>query len=293
MAHLSSQHRIRAEQHARFDDMQLPIDYDDEVDSPSPIYDQFLQVGHSRGIHELTNFSAIEFETVWSSIAVETTAIWGRHRGPTCRHTAKDVFFMTASVFKNGGKWLTNALVFNIKSPTFQHMITKFISLVSPILYDAWVANVGTDQPMEHIVTSGSAFDHYPCARYATDVTFQQTNTPIRNPDTYYSQKHHLHGLKVEVSVLPTGHAIHCTKAYPGTESYITIFRKNIDFHLSALLKKPGVQERIQNIGPLLEQFEDSWAVLVDKGYVRLAHTIRAIHPMKKPHVDCLPLLRR
>ncbi|KAF0722463.1 hypothetical protein Ae201684P_003507 [Aphanomyces euteiches] len=228
------------------------------------MFDQFLQVGHSRGIFELTNFSTLEFETVWSSIAVDTTAAWSRLWVPSCRHTAKDVFFMTLSVLKNGGKWLTNTLVFNIKAPTFQRMITKFISLLSPILHDAWVENVVTDQPMEKIVSSGSAFDKYPCARYATDVTFQQTNTPIRNADTYYSQKHHLHGLKAKVSVLPTGYAISCTNAYPGTEADITIFRKNIEFHRAQLVKKAGVQERIQDDGPLRNDFEDSWAVLVD-----------------------------
>ena len=84
--------------------------------------------------------------------------------------------------------------------------------------------------------------------------------------------------------MLPTGQAINCSKHYPGAVSDIVIFYENLDFHEEALRKK-GSETNIVDDGLLVNDHEDQWAVLVDKGYQGAAKWVRAIHPKKKqPH---------
>ena len=99
-------------------------------------------------------------------------------------------------------------------------------------------------QLVQYFVTSLSisnkCFKYYPCVRYATDVTFQQSNRPsgsLEEGKEFYSGKHKLYGYKVEVSVLPIRLAIQCTDHFPGSVADINIFHKDMDFHKLALAK--------------------------------------------------------
>ncbi|GMF26581.1 unnamed protein product [Phytophthora fragariaefolia] len=83
------------------------------------------------------------------------------------------------------------------------------------------------------------------------------------------------------ISVLPTGAAINCTKFAPGAEADLTMFRNNSAYHRSALQKLPNEFE-LTDDGPLLDQYANDWAVLVDKGYQGLVREFRAIQPKKK-----------
>jgi hypothetical protein len=95
------------------------------------------------------------------------------------------------------------------------------------------------------------------------------------------SGKHKLYGLKVEVSVLPNGMAINCSRHHPGSHSDIDIFRQNFKFHQNKLRKKDHEKE-FEDHGVLSDQYSHQWAVLTDKGYQGLQEVIRAIHPIKK-----------
>ncbi|TYZ57883.1 hypothetical protein PybrP1_004401 [[Pythium] brassicae (nom. inval.)] len=255
----------RRQSHDRYRRVRIPTEHEESSDSPCPVYNTFLSLGDGQAsaVKQKTNVTPHEFERVWRAVAAEATAAWRAHRGSWSRAASKNVFLMTLTMFKAEDDN-------EIRSPS------------PPLLFDAFVSVVSSLHPMDRVVTSGQAFRHYPCARYAMGVTFQQTNTPAHNLDIYYSAKHNLHSIKVEVSALPNGLAISCSRCYPGTEADITILRKNIDFHRHRLLKTAGVQELIADDGPLLEEDSDSWALLVDKGYVGLALNLRAIHPAKQ-----------
>ncbi|KAF0716099.1 hypothetical protein AaE_011190 [Aphanomyces astaci] len=54
----------------------------------------------------------------------------------------------------------------------------------------------------------------------------------------YYSGKHLLYGQNVELSVLPNGFAIDCTKHYKGSVSDKTIFDENLHFYMASLTKQ-------------------------------------------------------
>ncbi|ETO61615.1 hypothetical protein F444_20396, partial [Phytophthora nicotianae P1976] len=185
-------------------------DTDDEADSPSPVYDSYLN-SREESIREMTNFGPLEFERLWRMIRDHMT---------------------------NCGKWDVVAAVFRVKTPSFQKMVTKFATVLSPFLYETLVASALERFPMKKLVLGGQAFTNYPYARYATAVTFQQSNMPagrMQERALYYSKKHHLHGYKVEVSVLPNGQAVNCTQHFPGNTGDIDVFRRNAEFHLQAL----------------------------------------------------------
>ena len=133
----------------------------------------------------------------------------------------------------------------------------------------------------------GKTFKNYKYARYATDVTFQQSNRPTGNMQEgkkYFSGKHKLYGYKTEVSVLRIGLAINYTAHYPGSVSDIDIFKNNINFHKKALIKEFTVDD----FGELSVEFPLYWAILLDKGYQGIKEFIRAIHPKKKPQNSIL-----
>ena len=192
---------------------------------------------------------------------------------------------MVLTVLKNCGKWDVVAGVFSIKAPTFERMVIRFLSVLLPILYDLYVTPLADRYTMLRLQTSNNAFRFYPCARYATEITFQQSNMPAGTQaerSEFYSAKHKQHGFKVEVSVLPNGLAINCTDHYRGSFSDITIFRRNMEFH-RVQLHKLDAEQRVPDDGPMQDVHDSEWAVLVDKGYQGLPAVIRAIHPRRKP----------
>ncbi|RHY43035.1 hypothetical protein DYB26_004468 [Aphanomyces astaci] len=145
---------------------------------------------------------------------------------------------------------------------------------------------------MEYLTKSGKRFKHFPSARYAVDVTFQQTHAPVVSfgeKRVFFSKKHALHGMKVEVSVLSNGMAINVTSAMPGSVSDITICDSNADFHHEHL-HKDGNDADAADAGPLRAEYPESWALLVDKGYKGIHHRLRAITPIKRPPGGLLSL---
>uniref|UniRef100_H3GYU3 DDE Tnp4 domain-containing protein n=1 Tax=Phytophthora ramorum TaxID=164328 RepID=H3GYU3_PHYRM len=161
--------------------------------------------------------------------------------------------------------------------------VTKLIQLIAPKLYVDQVESRCDDTKMRAVATSGNAFSYFPCALYAVDVTFQQSWRPggfIQENDKYYSGKHHLYGLKVEVSVDTRGFAINCSEHAKGATHDITMFKDNKSFHQAKMAKLPG-EEVLHDDGPLKEKFPNEWAILADKGYQGLANYLRCIHPKK------------
>ncbi|KAE9230889.1 hypothetical protein PF004_g10370 [Phytophthora fragariae] len=199
------------------------------------------------------------------------------------------MLFMFLASLKHCGKWDVVASVFKIKPPTFQKMIMSFASVVSSFLYEMFAVSAADKYTME---TLGNTFRNNPCARYATDVIFQQTNMPsgqMKEPSAYYSENHHLHGYKVEVSVLPNGLAINCTNHFSGSEADIDIFRNNAKFHQQHLLKSNKEKELVDD-GALRDKYPETWVVLADEGYQGLVEDFRAITPFKKPRMGCLTI---
>ena len=194
---------------------------------------------------------------------------------------------MLLTVLKHGGNWDFLAQMFKVKGPTFEKIICRFMNIVWEVLYELTVEQAGKQWKMSQYFSSKKTFKNFKYARYATDVTFLNTNRPsgnLQEAKSYYSGKHKLYGCKVEVSMPPTGQGINCSKHYPGTVSDIDIFYESLYFHEKTLRKK-GNKTNIVDDGLLVNDHEDQWLVLVDKGYQGATAWASAIHSKKKqPH---------
>ncbi|ETV80573.1 hypothetical protein H257_06107 [Aphanomyces astaci] len=161
--------------------------------------------------------------------------------------------------------WDKHALDFGKKAPTLEKMVMRVIETVQPVLYDHFV----TMPTMTDLWDKGTVFRTYPYAKDATDVKFQPANRPtgrFGEQKHYFSGKHKLYGLKIEASVSPEGLLVAMIAHEPGSVSDLTVFATATT---STCLPYAN--------------FPESWAVLVDKGYVGLTGMTRAIHPKKRP----------
>ncbi|RHY70326.1 hypothetical protein DYB35_009333 [Aphanomyces astaci] len=114
--------------------------------------------------------------------------------------------------------------------------------------------------------------------RNRRDLPADQRSVRYADKKVYHSGKHSFYGYKVELSVLPNGFAINCTKHYKGSVSDKTIFDENLDFHMASLTKQAN-EDRIDDPDHATRQ----WAVLADKGYQGIQRDLRAVIPIKKP----------
>lgn len=259
---------------------------DNENGTECPHFDRFYEEGGAEAIIKLTNFDPEQFLRIWGNLSPFVAAEYNVGRGRKSPISGKDAFFMVLVVLKHGGAWDFLAKIFGLKGPTFEAFINKFVNLISFEMYSIAVNALAKKYKMGKLLERKTVFKTFPYARYATDVTFQQSYRPsgsLQEAKRYYSAKHKLYGYKVEVSVLPNGYAIGCTRHYPGSESDVKIFQFNQDFHLFEVKKSDAEADYEQDVGELSSEYPDYWAILADKGYQGAAEFIRVVHPKKKP----------
>ncbi|KAH9110766.1 hypothetical protein LEN26_013643 [Aphanomyces euteiches] len=221
-------HERRQAKRRRYSSL-LPQDDDIDVDSHSPILDEFVRTRSISIVADLTNFSLAEFGILWSEIRQYIQRHW--NVGPGCKNktTPKDMLFMVLTFLKHGGSWDVIAALFKLKSSTFSKSITGFIRTIHPHLMQRFVTAVAEKWSMLRLVTTGHQFQNFPHARYAVDCTFQQTHIPLGSfgsKKSYFSKKHGLYGVKIEVSVLPNGFAIGVTPCAKGSVADIAILSR-------------------------------------------------------------------
>lgn len=94
-------------------------------------------------------------------------------------------------------------------------------------LYEPAVVATRTQCTMEKPRNYRVQFRTFKYAKYATDVTFQQECRPggsVQEGKLHFSGKHNICGFEGEVSVLPNGSAVRCTKRYPESVSGLIMF---------------------------------------------------------------------
>ncbi|ETV89825.1 hypothetical protein H310_15337 [Aphanomyces invadans] len=132
------------------------------------------------------------------------------------------MLLMRLTSLKHCGALDVVAAVFKQKTATFEKRVMTFLAVLHPFLVRKYIQSIGEKWSMLQLFSTAHQFQSFPFARYATDVTFQQTNIPCGSyaeKKLFYSGKHSLYGRKVEVSVLPNGFAINCSKYYNETYS--------------------------------------------------------------------------
>lgn len=177
-------------------------------------------------------------------------------RGKRKRHTLADYFFMGLCCLKPNGKWKYHAVMFRQKPSGFEKRMWKTINVVGPVHPKQFIEVCKAFYNM----VNRKPFKNKYCAKYATDVRFQQCNLQVgtfSKSRHYYSGKHSLYGFKTEVSMTPTGQAIFVSDHLPGTAHDMELFRRNLQKHKSILEKKIIVIS-IENNSPLAEVYPDA-----------------------------------
>jgi hypothetical protein len=276
----------------RLDEIDMAIDdqylqrITDEVDSQSPIYDRFLTEQGSEGILIMTNFSHVEFETLFALVEPTIMSYWGVGRGRRYEVGAHDAFFIALNVLKRYSQWDMHAKVFGLKTSSFEKMVMKMLTLIEEPLKENFIKPVS----MTTQRAQGQVFKNYPYALYATDVKFQEAYRPsgrFIEAKRYFSGKHYLYGLKLEASVALPGVCVSLSGHHPGSVHDNTIFTERKDLHTEMLTKNVSIGElAIEDNGEGSQDYSRSWGVLVDMGYQGSGSIIRTIQPKRKPRND-------
>ncbi|RHY27691.1 hypothetical protein DYB25_011205 [Aphanomyces astaci] len=191
----------------------------------------------------LTNFTPSEFNLLWSDVRQHVFKHWNVGSGRKCEVTTRDMLLMLITTLKHCGTWDIVAQTFRQPVATFEKRVMGYLEVLHPYLMRTYVHSMATKWTMKEMAASGCRFQNFPHARYATDVTFQQTNVPAASygeKKLFFSGKHHIYGHKVEVSVLPNGLAINCTSYHKGIVSDKAIFDENMEFYRTNLAKTPS-----------------------------------------------------
>lgn len=107
-------------------------------------------------------------------------------------------------------------------------------------------------------VQSSYTFKNYPCLGYATDITFQQCFRPsgsIEEGNNYFSEKHKLYGLRVEVSVCSSGYSLLFSNYQPGSVLKIYILYQMGASHRMAT-EKLEREIYLTDIGPEADEYD-------------------------------------
>lgn len=276
---------LRAEEHNQYSPNPLCSQEEENEECDSPILDSFIESGGGASVLHMTNFSLSEFMDIWARLSDHAHSHWNTGRGKRTDKSAKDCFFMLLTVCKHGGAWDFLGRMFNTKGPTFERLMVKFLDVMFAAAGKAYIGRLNEHYSMRRMLEKGRGFKTYKLARYATDVTFHQTNRPAGNHEEskkYFSGKHKLYGYKTEVSVLPNGLAILVSPHVPGSVSDIDILHRMKDEH-ETRLEKDTAGSDLPDVLPLVDRYPNMWAMLLDKGYQGVDNFLRGIHPRKKP----------
>lgn len=96
------------------------------------LYRKFL----NDAIISMVNFSIRKFHAIWDHISRVFSIFWTVGRGRRSKFNEMDLIFMTLDTLKHRGKWARLGKMFDIKVPTFEILITRFIDIFSYHLYE-------------------------------------------------------------------------------------------------------------------------------------------------------------
>ena len=213
---------------------------DNKVDSEAPLLEAIYLTEGNTGLVTTTNFTTTELDELWGHVSTPALSRWNVGRGRKVSHKAKDVMMMALSVLKRGEPWDVLALSFGSSSSVFEKMISNYVDAITDYIYDTFVSQVAKTMSMQRLSADNRTFRHFPVARYATDVRFQETNRPSGNHSEskpFFSGKHGLYGIKTEVSVLPIGLAVDMSVPCKGSVSDKIIMQERVSVHVK-LTKK-------------------------------------------------------
>jgi len=191
-------------------------------------------------------------------------------RGKHGKWSAADKFLMTLCYVKHYETQDKLGDTFHTSKAQVNRIVSATIAAITPILYDHYVTNVRALLPPD--VEDGGEFGQAKCVM---DATLQEIWTPLgtfEERKRFFSGKHKLYGLKSLTLHNRLGLLLASWSGVPGSVHDLTIAREHVD-EIQEFLAKD--EEEQQEEG-------ETWAVLVDTGFVGLEHNLNVMHPFKR-----------
>lgn len=176
---------------------------------------------------------------------------------------------MLLVVLKHAGNSTFLVRMFNKKGSNFERLMTKFWRISLLILCDYFVKQFKKKHTYQIFHEKSRCFKFHPCARYKTDVCFQQNNRATGNMKgamPWYSRKLKLHVYKPEASVLRNEIGVVWSDHAREDQFDHDILQSLLKFQKYAS-KKSLENSNIEDKGKSNDDHSDLWAILVGKGY--------------------------
>lgn len=157
-------------------DVNDSVSIDDRQNYESLTFDTFYNSARSQAIKSMTNFPVAEFMKFWDCVGAFSNTNWIIGRGKRCKINDKDVIFMTMNTLKNGDICDLLSCKFNLKGFTFERIVFGFIKCIATHTYEKWVQEMDDCYSIQRFVEKKRTFRNKPHRRFATKVSFQQTN---------------------------------------------------------------------------------------------------------------------
>ena len=111
-------------------------DIDGGFEYNTPVIDAFVEASGPSVYMKMANFSAAEFEFLWTSTISLVLANWKVGRVRKSAFSGEDVLLMLLSTLKHGGQWDFLGKMFKIKGPTFERTIINFLWVIGDRVFD-------------------------------------------------------------------------------------------------------------------------------------------------------------
>ena len=112
----------------------------------------------------MTNFALNEILSIWNNVADHVRLNYNTGRGSKSPIHGKDLFFMTLTVLKRGGKWDMMAYLFEMKAPTFEKRVTGMVKILSSYAYGKFVTYFERRYSMTKLISEKKTFKTIRCA---------------------------------------------------------------------------------------------------------------------------------
>jgi hypothetical protein len=191
-------------------------------------------------------------------------------RGKHGKWTAADKFLMMLCYVKHYETQDKLGDTFHTSKAQINRIVSTTVEAVTPILYAHFVTNVRALIPDD--VHDAGEFGN---AKFVMDATLQEIWTPLgtfEERKRFYSGKHKLYGLKSLTLHNRIGLLWASWSGVPGSVHDLTIAREHVD-EIAEFLAKEEEEQEVE---------DETWAVLVDTGFVGLEHNLNALHPFKR-----------
>jgi hypothetical protein len=248
---------------------------DDDDEEESSYFVEFESQG-TEAVKTMTGFRTSEFMELYSIVEKKLKSR-GRGRAPSI--SPIDSFFFVLVVLKHYEKWDKMSVTYRVKKTSLVNAIHRTLAKIEEPLCDTLIEPMFKGEQ----VAKGIKFDEYPEVALINDVTFQHRSRPkmlFRDAMYYFSGKHHAYGFKTEVGHAPNGLAMFVSDVYAGSVHDFTIFKDKLGVY-RAFLEKKADEATIPDDGEQQDEYPDSWALMVDKGYQGVCDLTRAVLPTR------------